>query len=71
MQTANVDIHRFALEDEMGRSLGVFESRRRGWRIGDWLLTGEGRRLQIVGVLPARPTDDLDDACEIWLVEPA
>lgn len=70
MQTAPAPIHRFALEDETGRSVGVFESHRRGWRIGDWLLTGDGRRLQIVGVMPALE-DDAAAVCEVWLVEPA
>jgi hypothetical protein len=71
MQTASAEIYRFALENETGRSAGVFESCRRGWRIGDWLLTREGRRLQIVGVLPVGQRDDVGDACEVWLVEPA
>ena len=64
-------VHRFALVDDSGQAIGVFESHRRGWRIGDWLLTREGRRLQIVGVLPVEQRDDVDDACEVWLVEPA
>ena len=65
-------IYHFALYDELGRSLGVFTSHRRGWRIGDWLLARNGRRLQIVGVLP--PRDDQQEelgVSEIWLVEPA
>lgn len=69
--TTGGHVHRFALVDESGRPIGVFESHRRGWRIGDWLLTREGRRLQIVGVLPSELRDDVDDACEVWLVESA
>ena len=69
--TTGGHVHRFALVDESGRTIGVFESHRRGWRIGDWLLTREGRRLQIVGVLPSELRDDVDDACEVWLVESA
>ena len=53
-----------------GRSVGVFESHRRGWRIGDWLLTGDGRRLQIIEVMPVLE-GGVDTVCEVWLVEPA
>jgi len=70
MQTVSDQIHRFALEDETGRSAGIFESRRRGWRIGDWLLTRDGRRLQIVGVMPV-VDDEREGVCEVWLVESA
>jgi len=70
MQRATAHVHRFALLDDGGRTIGTFESPR-GWRIGDWLLTHDGRRLQIVGVLPAGLRDDVGDACELWLVEPA
>jgi hypothetical protein len=70
MQTTDAGVYRFALEDEAGRSVGVFESHRRGWRIGDWLLTHDGRRLQIVGVMPALAGDG-QQVCEVWLVEPA
>jgi hypothetical protein len=70
-RTSDGRVHRFALVDESGRPIGVFESHRRGWRIGDWLLTRDGRRLQIIGVLPAEQRDDVGDACEVWLVEPA
>jgi hypothetical protein len=63
--------YRFALEDEACRPIGVFESYRRGWRIGDWLITQEGRRLQIVGKLSPTPQDEPADVCEIWLVERA
>lgn len=66
---ASTLVYRFALEDDQCRRIGVFESHRRGWKIGDWLLTQEGRRLQIVGKLrPALPTEDV---YEVWLVEPA
>jgi hypothetical protein len=64
-------IHRFALQDELGRMVGIFTSHRRGWRIGDWVLTGDGRRLQIVGVLPAVHADDDSGVSEVWLVESA
>lgn len=70
--TAPGRAYRFGLEDEASRWIGIFESYRRGWRIGDWLITREGRRLQIVGTLPpTRPEHADDEVCEIWLVEPA
>lgn len=68
--TRDDSVHRFALLDESGDAIGVFESYRRGWRIGDWLITREGRRLQIVGVLPALG-DGEGGVCEVWLVETA
>ena len=63
--------HRFALQDELGRPIGTFASFRRGWRVGEWVLTRDGRRFQIFGVLP--PTHALEDAdvSEVWLVESA
>jgi len=64
-------VYRFALEDEACQRIGVFESHRRGWKIGDWLLTQEGRRLQIVGKLPPTPPGEPAEVCEVWLVEPA
>jgi hypothetical protein len=63
------EVHRFALVDEFGRSVGIFTSHRLGWRIGDWVLMHDGRRLQIVGTLPAIYADD--DVSEVWLVETA
>ena len=62
-------LHRFALEDELGRSVGIFSSYRLGWRIGDWVLMHDGRRLQIIGVLPA--DDAGEGVTEVWLVESA
>lgn len=64
-------IHRFALQNELGRTIGIFASHRRGWRIGDWVLTEDGRRLQIVGVLPAIHAGEDSDVSEVWLVEAA
>ena len=64
-------VHRFALQDEVGRSVGIFTSHRLGWRIGDWVLMHDGRRLQIVGTLPAVYADEDDDVAEVWLVESA
>jgi len=63
--------HRFALHDELRRPIGTFASFRRGWRVGEWVLTRDGRRFQIFGVLP--PTHALEDAdvSEVWLVESA
>lgn len=63
--------HRFALHDELGRPIGVFASFRRGWRVGDWVLTRDGRRFQIVGVLPAAQATEDADVSEVWLVESA
>ena len=63
-------IHCFALRDELGRPVGVFTSHRRDWRTGDWVLTGDGRRLRIVGV-QAAPGDEGGGVSEVWLVEPA
>jgi hypothetical protein len=63
--------HRFALQDELGRPIGTFASFRRGWRVGDWVLTRDGRRLQIVGVLPATQSVEDADVSEVWLVESA
>jgi len=64
-------VHRFALQDELGRTIGLFSSHRRGWRIGDWVLTEDGRRLQIVGVMPAIHAGEDSDVSEVWLVESA
>ena len=63
--------HRFALQDELGRPIGTFASFRRGWRVGDWVLTRDGRRLQIVCVLPATESAEDADVSEVWLVESA
>ena len=62
-------VHRFALRDELGRPVGIFTSHRLGWRIGDWVLMHDGRRFQIVGILPATYADE--SVSEVWLVEPA
>lgn len=64
-------VHRFALQDEFGRTIGTFASHRRGWRVGDWVLTRDGRRLQIVGVLPATHAGAEAGVSEVWLVESA
>ncbi len=61
--------HRFALRDELGRTVGIFGSHRLGWRIGDWVLMHDGRRLQIIGVLPADDAGEDEGVTEVWLVE--
>ena len=59
-------IRRFGLEDTHGRSLGVFVTRCHGWRVGDWILGEDGRRLRIAVIVPAG-----DGGHESWVVEPA
>ncbi len=64
------DVFRFDLVDDDGASAGTFASRRRCWRVGDWLIAANGSRVRLVAVLPAWESR-ADGAEAIWVVEPA
>jgi hypothetical protein len=59
---------RFRLYSDDMDELGEFETVVPNWSTGDEFMTGDGRRLRIVGIVPV--PDNLDVFNAFWKAEP-